>query len=108
LNSNNATRKLFFNVTKDCISFVTKLVHILMYIIMAVVAAKLIRASLCTIRVLRASISISSVFTGYMIAHAKNPRAKSENFPILILGFALVEATALFCLLMTFLILFAF
>lgn len=75
---------------------------------MLVVAAKLIRAGLATIRVVRASISISSVFCGYILGMSRNPTEKTEMFSGLILEFALVEATALFALLMTFLILFAF
>jgi len=43
-----------------------------------------------------------------MNAIARNPSLKGELFSIAILGFALTEATALFALLMSFLLLFAF
>lgn len=75
---------------------------------MLVVSAKLMRARMATIRVARASISISIIFSGYLNAVARNPSMKAELFSTMILEFALVEATALFALLMTFLILFAF
>jgi len=73
-----------------------------------IVAAKLIGAGLSTIGVLGAGVGIGLVFAGYLIAMSRHPGLKNDLFSALILGFALVEATALFCLLMAFLLLFAF
>jgi len=75
---------------------------------MLVVAAKLMRASMATIRVIRARIGIRVVFRCYLNALARNPSPKSELFSTMILRFALTEATALFSLLIAFLLLFAF
>lgn len=75
---------------------------------MLITAAKLLRASFATVRVSRAGIRIRVVFRNYLGAISKNPNMKSKLFSTLILEFALVKATALFALLMTFLILFAF
>jgi len=75
---------------------------------MLVTAAKLLGAGFSTVGVLGAGIGIGVVFGSYLISISRNPNMKSELFSTLILGFALVEATALFALLMAFLILFAF
>ncbi len=75
---------------------------------MAVAAAKVVRARLATISVARASVRIRTVFSCYLIGLSRNKELQKDGFSILILEFALVEATALFALLMTFLILFAF
>ena len=75
---------------------------------MLVTAAKLLGARFTTVRVLRAGVRISVVFSSYLISISKNPNMKSKLFSTLILDFALVKATTLFALLMTFLILFAF
>lgn len=53
-------------------------------------------------------VGLGLLFNGYLIAVSRNPSVKGELFSSLILGFALIEATALFSLLMSFLILFAF
>lgn len=75
---------------------------------MLVTAAKLLGARFATVRVLRAGVRIRVVFSSYLISISKNPNMKSKLFSTLILDFALVKATTLFALLMTFLILFAF
>ena len=75
---------------------------------MLVTAAKLMRARMTTIRVLRARVRISVVFDSYLISASRNPNMKSKLFSTLILDFALVKTTTLFALLMTFLTLFAF
>ena len=46
------------------------------------------------------------MFGLYLISLSRNPSLQNELFYILILGFALSEATALFALIMAFLILF--
>ena len=55
-----------------------------------------------------AGVGIGNLFQGYLIALSRSPNMKSELFSTMILGFALTEATALFALLMSFMILFAF
>ena len=75
---------------------------------MLIVAAKLISAGIATVGVAGAGVGIGVVFGAYLNALARNPSLKGELFSSLILGFALTEATALFALLMAFLLLFAF
>lgn len=75
---------------------------------MLVTAAKLLGARFATVGVLGAGVGIGVVFGSYLISISRNPNMKSKLFSTLILDFALVKATTLFALLMTFLILFAF
>ena len=75
---------------------------------MLLAAGKLIGAGLATIGVAGAGVGIGIIFAGFLIAYSRNPGVKAEMFAYLLLGFALTEATALFCLMMAFLILFAF
>jgi len=55
-----------------------------------------------------AGAGIGSVFGSLVIGYARNPSLKQQLFSYAILGFALSEAMGLFCLMMAFLILFAF
>jgi F-type H+-transporting ATPase subunit c len=55
-----------------------------------------------------AGAGIGSVFGSLVIGFARNPSMKGQLFSYTILGFALSEAMGLFCLMMAFLILFAF
>lgn len=71
-------------------------------------ASKLIGAGLSVIGLAGSGVGIGLVFASYIKSMARNPSLKGELFSALILGFAIVEATALFCLLMAFIILFAF
>ncbi len=75
---------------------------------MLILAAKLIGAGMATIGVAGAGVGIGIVFGSYLIALSRNPNLKQEYFSMLILGFALCEATALFALMISFLLLFAF
>ena len=63
---------------------------------------------MATIGVCGAGAGIGVIFGCYLIALSRNPSLKGDLFSTMILGFALCEATALFCLLMAFLILFTF
>lgn len=67
--------------------------------------------SLC-VDVYRKQISIGAgigtVFGSLIIGYARNPSLKQQLFSYAILGFALSEAMGLFCLMMSFLLLFAF
>jgi F-type H+-transporting ATPase subunit c len=71
-------------------------------------AAKLIGAGAATIGVAGAGVGIGTVFGALVIGIARNPSIQQELTRAAILGFALTEATALFALMMSFLILFAF
>jgi len=71
-------------------------------------AAKLIGAGLATIGVAGSGVGIGTVFGALVSATARNPSLKQALFGYTILGFAVVEAIALFALMMAFLILFAF
>lgn len=48
------------------------------------------------------------MFGSLIIGYARNPSLKAQLFSYAILGFALTEAMGLFCLMMAFLLLFAF
>merc|ERR1712242_120517 len=67
-------------------------------------AAKFIGAGAATVGVAGSGAGIGSLIIGY----ARNPSLKQQLFSYAILGFALSEAMGLFCLMMAFLLLFAF
>lgn len=71
-------------------------------------SAKLIGAGLATIGVAGSGVGIGTVFGSLVTATARNPSLKAQLFTYTILGFAVVEAIALFALMIAFLILFAF
>jgi F-type H+-transporting ATPase subunit c len=70
-------------------------------------AAKLLGAGLAVIGVIGSGIGIGNVFAAYIQAVGRNPSAKEDVRTELFLGFALVEALALFALIVAFLLLFA-
>uniref|UniRef100_A0A0B7A6S0 ATPase protein 9 n=1 Tax=Arion vulgaris TaxID=1028688 RepID=A0A0B7A6S0_9EUPU len=71
-------------------------------------AAKYIGAGAATVGVAGSGAGIGSVFGSLVIGYARNPGLKGQMFSFAILGFALSEAMGLFCLMMAFLLLFAF
>lgn len=71
-------------------------------------AAKYIGAGAATVGAAGSGAGIGSVFGNLVIGYARNPSLKQQLFSYAILGFALSEAMGLFCLMMAFLILFAF
>lgn len=73
---------------------------------MDVEAAKLIGAGLATIGLAGVGVGIGNVFSSFITAVARNPAARAMVFPYTMLGFALVEAVALYALLIAFLMLF--
>lgn len=75
---------------------------------MYLLEAKLIGAGLATIGLTGAGIGAGLIFGSFILGTSKNPSLKSELFSLSILGFALTEAIGLFCLMMAFLLLFAF
>nr|YP_010248555.1 ATP synthase F0 subunit c [Pneumocystis canis]QTK22334.1 ATP synthase F0 subunit c [Pneumocystis canis]QTK22364.1 ATP synthase F0 subunit c [Pneumocystis canis] len=70
-------------------------------------AAKVIGSGLATIGLAGAGIGIGLVFGSLLVATSRNPSLKGQLFSYAILGFALAEATGLFCLMMAFLLLYA-
>lgn len=75
---------------------------------MDVNAAKLIGAGLAVLGVIGAGIGIGNVFAAFIQAVGRNPSARNDVFTMTMLGFALVEALALFALIIALLLLFAF
>merc|ERR1712168_605409 len=71
-------------------------------------AAKFIGAGAATVGVAGPGAGIGTVFGSLIIGYARNPSLKQQLFSYAILGFALSEAMGLFCLMMAFLLLFAF
>jgi F0F1-type ATP synthase membrane subunit c/vacuolar-type H+-ATPase subunit K len=69
-------------------------------------AAKMIGAGLAVIGLGGVGAGIGSIFASLISAIARNPAARPQVFPMSMLGFALVEAVALYALLISFLILF--
>ena len=73
---------------------------------MDVEAAKMIGAGLATLGVAGAGVGIGPIFGEYVAGGFRNPEAAPKMFGNVLLGFALVEAVALYALVMAFLILF--
>jgi F-type H+-transporting ATPase subunit c len=69
-------------------------------------SAKMIGAGLAVIGLGGVGAGIGSIFASLISAIARNPSARPQVFPMSMLGFALVEAVALYALLISFLILF--
>ena len=65
---------------------------------MEVEAAKLIGAGLATIGVAGPGVGLGTVFGAYISGIFRNPSAAPQAFGQVLLGFALVEAIALFAL----------
>lgn len=70
-------------------------------------AAKNIGAGLSTIGLSGAGVGIGLVFAGLINGVSRNPSLKSQLFSYAVLGFALSEATGLFALRMSFLLLYS-
>ena len=75
---------------------------------MEVEAAKLIGAGLAVIGLGGVGAGIGHIFASLISAIARNPSARPQVFPMGMLGFALVEALALFALIIALLLLFVF
>jgi F-type H+-transporting ATPase subunit c len=71
-----------------------------------VTGAKFIGAGSATIGAAGSGAGIGTVFGNLIIGYARNPSLKNQLFTYAILGFAISEAMGLFCLMITFLILF--
>ena len=70
-------------------------------------AAKFIGAGIAVLGVIGAGIGIGNIFAAFIQAVGRNPSARGEVFTMTMLGFALVEALALFALIISLLLLFA-
>jgi F-type H+-transporting ATPase subunit c len=70
-------------------------------------AAKTIGSGLATIGLSGAGVGIGLVFGSLIEATARNPSLRPQLFQYAILGFALAEATGLFCLMIAFLLLYS-
>jgi F-type H+-transporting ATPase subunit c len=73
---------------------------------MDVAAAKALGAGIAVIALAGVGIGIGQIFSALVNSVARNPSSRGQVFGIGILGFALTEATALYALLIAFLILF--
>ena len=73
---------------------------------MDLAAAKMIGAGLAMIALFGVGIGIGNIFSTLIATVGRNPSVQQRVFPFAIIGFALVEAVALFALLIAFLILF--
>lgn len=69
-------------------------------------AAKFIGAGIACIALAGAAISIGNIFGNFLAGALRNPSAAQEQFPNLLLGFALAEATGLFGLVVALILLF--
>ncbi|MCZ6861146.1 MAG: F0F1 ATP synthase subunit C [Alphaproteobacteria bacterium] len=70
-------------------------------------AAKFLGAGIAVLGVIGSGIGIGSIFAAFIQAVGRNPAARNEVFTMTMLGFALVEALALFALIVALLLLFA-
>ena len=75
---------------------------------MEVAAAKMIWGGLAAIPLAGGGVGIGTIFGSYLSGAMRNPSAAQKQFPNLLLGFALAEATGLFGLVIALIILFAF
>ena len=69
--------------------------------------SKYIGAGLATIGLIGAGVGIGVIFAGLITGFSRNPFLEKRLFFYTLLGFALTEATAIFALMMAFLILFS-
>ena len=74
----------------------------------ALMVGKFLGAGLATISIAGSGVGIGVVFAALILGLSRNPSVKQQMFIYAILGFALSEAVALFGLMVTFLLLFAF
>ena len=69
-------------------------------------AAKFIGAGLACVALAGAGLGIGQIFGSYLSGALRNPSAAPAQFPNLLLGFALAEATGLFGLVVALMLLF--
>ncbi len=71
-------------------------------------AAKLLGAGIAVLGVIGSGIGIGTIFGAFIQAVGRNPAARGEVFTMTMLGFALVEALALFALIIALVLLCVF
>jgi len=69
---------------------------------------KLLGAGIATTGMGLAGVGGGIVFGAFILGLSRNPSLKNELFPLTLLGFALIESAGLFCIMMSFLFIFAF
>lgn len=69
-------------------------------------AARMIGAGLAAIGVIGAGTGIGNIFASLISTVGRNPSVQQRVFPYAMIGFALVEAVALYALLISFLVMF--
>ena len=69
-------------------------------------AAKLLGAGIAVLGVTGAALGIGNIFSSFITAVGRNPSARDDVQAMTFLGFALVEALALFALIIALLLLF--
>ena len=69
-------------------------------------AAKYIGAGIAYIALAGAGMAIGTIFGNFLAGALRNPSAAQSQFPNLLLGFALAEATGLFGLIIALILLF--
>ena len=72
-----------------------------------IMTGKYIGAGLAAIGLSGAGVGIGTVFAALISGTARNPNASGQLFTYAILGFALAEATGLFALMVSFLVLYS-
>ena len=72
-----------------------------------IAAAKYIGAGIACSGLIGAGIGIGSIFSSLIASTARNPQLRGQLFTFTILGFALCEATGLFALMVSFLVLYS-
>lgn len=75
---------------------------------MELAAAKLIGAGLAVIGLGGVGVGIGNIFASLVASVARNPATQPNIFRLSLIGFALVEAVALYALVIALVILFAF
>lgn len=70
-------------------------------------AAKYIGAGIAAVGLAGAGVGVGIVFSSLIGGAARNPSVKNQLFQYAVLGFALSEATGLFALMVSFMILFS-
>jgi F-type H+-transporting ATPase subunit c len=70
-------------------------------------AAKFIGAGIAALGLIGAGIGVGNVFSALIQGVSRNPSLRGQLFTYAILGFALSEATGLFALMVSFLILYS-
>jgi F-type H+-transporting ATPase subunit c len=74
---------------------------------MDIAAAKMIGAGLACFALIGAGIGIGNIFGNFLAGALRNPSAAQGQFPTLLVGFALAEATGLFGFAVAMIILFS-